>query len=70
MKNNFIKSVPTLCALACVVAAIGLLVAGFVVVPRGEIHTSVQIILGELLTFAGAVFGIRTPHTGRTNDEK
>lgn len=43
-----------LCALGA-----GLLVAGFIVPPTGEIHNSVLVAFGEILTFAGAVFGIR-----------
>lgn len=35
-----------------------LLVAGFVVSPVGEIHSSVLVAFGEVLTFVGAVFGI------------
>lgn len=37
----------------------GLLIAGFIVPPPGEIHNSVLIAFGEILTFAGAIFGIR-----------
>lgn len=33
-------------------------IAGFVVSPIGEIHGSVLVSFGEILTFAGAVFGI------------
>ena len=47
-----------LCAMALVVVGAGLLVAGFAVSPRGEIHSSVLVSFGEILTFAGAVFGI------------
>ncbi len=36
----------------------GLLIAGFIVAPSGEIHNSVLIAFGEILTFAGSVFGI------------
>lgn len=37
----------------------GLLIAGFIVPPPGEIHNSVLIAFGEILTFAGAMFGMR-----------
>lgn len=36
----------------------GLLIAGFVLPPRGEIHSSVLVAFGEILTFAGTIFGI------------
>lgn len=36
----------------------GLLIAGFVVNPVGEISNSVLVAYGETLTFAGAVFGV------------
>ena len=35
-----------------------LLVAGFVVPPVGEIHHSVLIAFGEILTFSGSLVGI------------
>lgn len=47
-------------AAAVGVTAIGcaLLVAGFVVAPAGEIHSSVLVGFGECLTFAGSLLGI------------
>lgn len=36
----------------------GLLVAGFIVIPTGEVHNSVLISVGEVFTFAGSVLGI------------
>ena len=35
-----------------------LLVAGFVIPPIGEIHHSVLIAFGEILTFSGSLIGI------------
>lgn len=35
----------------------GLLIAGFCVEPPGEIHSSVLIAFGEILTFVGSIFG-------------
>lgn len=46
------------CAVALIALGSGLLVAGFVVPPEGEIHSSVLVAFGEALTFAGALFGI------------
>ena len=56
------KHKPTIQLLAAVfliVVGCGLLIAGFVVPPPGEIHNSVLIAFGEILTFAGAVFGLK-----------
>ena len=37
---------------------IALLGAAFVTAPPGEIHSSILIAYGEVMTFAGALFGI------------
>lgn len=37
---------------------VGLLIAGFCVVPTGVISSSVLVAFGELSTFAGALFGV------------
>jgi uncharacterized membrane protein len=54
MKKNLqlILSV-TLCVFGCV-----LLVTGFILPPLAEIHHSVLIAFGEILTFAGSLIGI------------
>ena len=54
MKKNIqlILSV-AMCAFGC-----ALLACGFVAVPTGEIHHSVLIAFGEILTFAGSLIGI------------
>lgn len=44
-------------AVILVVFGCALLVAGFVVSPTGEIHSSVLAAFGEIMTFAGAVLG-------------
>lgn len=41
-----------------VLAGLALIWAGFVEPPVGEIHNSVLIAFGELLTFAGSLYGI------------
>lgn len=45
---------------ACVmcVAGLTLVFSGFWVNPTGEIHSSVLVAFGEVLTFAGALFGV------------
>ena len=60
--NKFSKHRPTVTLLAAVfllTVGCGLLIAGFIVPPPGEIHDSVLIAFGEILTFAGAVFGMK-----------
>lgn len=44
-------------AVILVVFGCGMLVAGFIVSPIGEIHSSVLAAFGEIMTFAGAVLG-------------
>ena len=45
---------------ATILIALGcsLLIAGFSAPPQGEIHSSVLVAFGEILTFVGAIFGI------------
>ena len=45
-------------AVGLVAIGCGLLIAGFILAPLGEIHNSVLVAFGEALTFAGSVFGI------------
>lgn len=44
--------------MALIAVGATLLIAGFIVRPEGEIHDSVLVAFGEILTFAGSVFGI------------
>ena len=56
-KNH--KSAIQLCsAIFLITVGCGLLIAGFSLPPSGEIHNSVLVAFGEILTFAGALFGI------------
>lgn len=41
-----------------IIVGVGLLIAGFCVPPIGIIDNSVLIAFGEILTFAGSLFGI------------
>ena len=52
------KRTQLLCAVAMVFTGAALLIAGLCISPAGEIHPSVLVACGEVLTFAGAVFGI------------
>ena len=45
-------------ALGLIVVGAGLLIAGFMVSPTGQVHNSVLVAFGEILTFAGSIFGI------------
>lgn len=68
---NLQKHKPTLqliSAVALIVVGCGLLIAGFVVPPPGEIHNSVLVAFGEILTFAGAVFGMKYHYQYRNRD--
>lgn len=68
---NIQKHKPTiqLCAaLMLIFVGCGLLIAGFIMHPPGEIHNSVLIAFGETLTFAGALFGIDYHYKYRNND--
>ena len=56
-KNH--KSAIQLCsAIFLITVGCGLLIAGFILPPSGEIHNSVLVAFGVILTFAGALFGI------------
>lgn len=56
--NNKHLIVQLVVASILVALGIGLLIAGFCVVPIGIIHSSVLIAFGEISTFAGALFGV------------
>lgn len=45
-------------AVLMAIAGCILLGCGFMFPPKGEIHSSVLVAFGEILTFAGALFGI------------
>lgn len=56
-------------AVAVMLAGVGLLVAGFVVSPVGEIHHSVLVGFGEALTFAAAILGVDYHYNARRYGE-
>ena len=58
MKNDIKLKWQIIAAVAMCVVGAGLIIAGFIVNPVGEIHPSVLTALGELLTFSGSLFGI------------
>ena len=68
---NFIKHKATLqliTAILLILVGCGLLIAGFIIPPPGEIHNSVLIAFGEILTFAGALFGIDYHYKYKANE--
>lgn len=67
MKRKF-ENLQLWAAVAVVAVGCGLLVAGFVVNPPGQIHQSVLVGFGECLTFAGSLLGI--DYRYRRNDNK
>lgn len=70
---NLRKHKPTiqlLAAIALIALGCGLLIAGFILPPPGEIHNSVLIAFGEILTFAGALFGIDYHYKYRSNERE
>jgi hypothetical protein len=52
------KKIQLVCAVALCVFGCVLLVTGFICPPLAEIHHSVLIAFGEILTFAGSLIGI------------
>ena len=51
-----------------VVMGCALLIGGFLTPPTGEIHSSVLIAFGEILTFVGAIFGLDYHYKAIIND--
>ena len=58
MQQKQLSAMRLFTAVGMIVLGGALLIAGFIVSPTGEIHSSVLIGFGEILTFAGALFGI------------
>lgn len=52
-------AITLLAAVLLILVGCGLLIAGFIIPPPGEIHNSVLVAFGEILTFAGTVFGMK-----------
>lgn len=69
--NNLFRKRPTLqlaTAVALVIVGSALLIAGFIISPTGEIHNSVLVAFGEILTFAGALFGVDYRYKSLSNN--
>ena len=52
------KNIQLILSVALCIFGCALLACGFIAVPTGEIHHSVLIAFGEILTFAGSLIGI------------
>jgi len=52
------RTLQLVCATVLMAMGMALLAAGFITPPTGEIAPSVLVAFGEILTFAGAIFGI------------
>lgn len=66
--RNHKPTITLLAAILLIVIGCALLIAGFIVPPPGEIHDSVLIAFGEILTFAGAVFGMKYHYQYQRSD--
>ena len=58
MRKEIMKKIQLLLSVSLCVFGGLLLIAGFVAPPLGEIHPSVLIAFGEVLTFSGSLIGI------------
>lgn len=58
LPNNSKATLQLIIATLLSLFGIALLGAAFITVPPGEIHSSILIAYGEVMTFAGALFGI------------
>lgn len=56
--NKHKPTIQLISAIVLITVGCGLLITGFIIPPSGEIHNSVLVAFGEILTFAGALFGI------------
>ena len=58
MRKEIMKKVQLILSVGLCVFGGMLLIAGFIAPPLGEIHHSVLIAFGEILTFSGSLIGI------------
>lgn len=67
--NKHKPTIQLLSAILLIVVGCGLLISGFIMPPPGEIHNSVLVAFGEILTFAGALFGIDYHYKYKSHDK-
>lgn len=58
MNRQSRMTIQLICACLMTVAGLVLIFMGLWIAPRGEIHNSVLVAFGEIITFAGALFGV------------
>ena len=58
MKRDRKEGIQVWTAVGMLAVGCGLVVAGFIVPPTGEVHDSVLWFFGECLIYAGSIFGI------------
>lgn len=68
--NSHKPEIQLVSAVLLIIIGCGLLTAGFLMPPPGEIHNSVLIAFGEILTFAGALFGIDYHYKYKSHDHE
>ena len=68
--NKHKPTIQLLAAIFLIVVGCSLLVTGFIIPPPGEIHNSVLIAFGEILTFAGALFVIDYHYKYKSNNHE
>lgn len=67
--NKHKPTIQLISAILLIVIGCGLLISGFIMPPPGEIHNSVLIAFGEILTFARALFGIDYHYKYKDHEE-
>lgn len=65
MKKETKENIQYGSALGMLVLGGGLAIAGFIVIPTGEIHESVLWMFAQCILYAGSVFGISVYVTGK-----
>lgn len=65
MKTHDLNNAQLGTAVGLLVVGCLLLIAGFIVPPPGEIHNSVLIAFGEILTWSGSMLGMRCYYANR-----
>lgn len=67
MKKETKEEVQIWTAVCMLMSGVGLSVAGFIVVPTGQIHDSVLWFFAQCLLYAGGIFGVGVYVNGKFN---
>lgn len=68
MKKETKEDVQVCTAVWMLVAGVGLSIAGFIMVPTGQIHDSVLWFFAQCLIYAGSIFGFGIYVNGKFNN--